>query len=202
MHTFKTKIKIQDWCSRLSVFTVFSAMGSGGPSSIPCWTGLCSSELSGVWIPSFVRWNGSMKVSFLSWKLGDIWPAHMEPLFISYLWCLFYLAEVSNNSACFINGLLLYCVDTLVDSEQTMSEQPSLNIKEQPAFPERPACPQRARFLLNDDHVARHEDKCSCVNYLILKANLWETHGYYQLWVSGEQTETQRLSSLPGTHSW
>lgn len=115
----------------------------------------------------------------------------MEPLLISYLWCLFYLAEVGNNSVRFINGLLLCCVDTLVDSEQTMSEQLSLNIKEQPAFPERSACPQRARFLLNDDQAARHEDKCSCVNYLILKANLWDTHSYYHLWVTGEQTDTE-----------
>lgn len=64
----------------------------------------------------------------------------MEPLLISYLWCLFYLAKVSSNSVCFINGLLLYCVDTLVDSEQTMSKWLSLNIKEQPAKPSREVC--------------------------------------------------------------
>lgn len=115
----------------------------------------------------------------------------METLLISYLWCLLYLADVGNNSACFINGLLSCCVDTLVDSEQTMSEQLSLNIKEQPAFPERSACPQRARFLLNDDHAARREDKCSCVNYLIPKANLWDTHGYCQLWLTEQQTDTE-----------
>lgn len=140
-HALKTssKIDVPELIYSLSSLSQ-RLWGQGALSSILFWTGCVQLNFDGSEFPPVWDERTGQKSPFFPENLSDVWAAHMEPLLISYLWCLFYLAKVSNNSVCFINGPLLYCVDTWVDSEQTMSKWLSLNIKEQTAKPSRELC--------------------------------------------------------------
>lgn len=141
IHTLKTssKIDVPELIYNMSSLSQ-RLWGQEALSSILFWTGCVQQNFDGSEFPPVWDERTGQKSPFFPENLSDVWAAHMEPLLISYLWCLFYLAKVSNNSVCFINGPLLYCADIWVDSEQTMSKWLSLNIKEQTAKPSRELC--------------------------------------------------------------